>query len=51
VTQRLCLPVEREPEVATALAEIDPGYHREVVTISWTPHQSPGSAPGSGTHR
>lgn len=37
VTQRLCLPAEREPEVAAALADIDPGYHRDVVTISWTP--------------
>jgi len=41
VTQRLCLPAEREPDVAAALAGIDPGYHRDVVTISW----SPGSAP------
>jgi SAM-dependent methyltransferase len=47
VTQRLCLPVEREPEVATALAEIDPSYHRDVVTISWTP----GSALGNDTLR
>lgn len=37
VAQRLCLPEEREPEVAAALADIDPGYHRDVVTISWTP--------------
>ncbi len=36
VTQRLCLPVERESEVATALADVDPGYHRDLVTISWT---------------
>lgn len=47
VTQRLCLPEECEPEVAEALADIDPGYHRDVVTISWTP----GSAPRSDTHR
>jgi SAM-dependent methyltransferase len=38
VTQRLCLPADREREVAAALADIDPGYHRDVVTISWTPH-------------
>ncbi len=37
VAQRLCLPVEREPDVAQALADVDPGYHRDVVTISWTP--------------
>jgi SAM-dependent methyltransferase len=37
VTQRLCLPPEREPEVAAVLADVDPGYHRDVVTISWTP--------------
>jgi hypothetical protein len=37
VAQRLCLPEERESEVAAALAAIDPGYHRDVVTISWTP--------------
>ena len=37
VTQRLCLPVEREDEVAQSLADVDPGYHRDVVTVSWTP--------------
>ncbi|MEO8106556.1 MAG: class I SAM-dependent methyltransferase [Actinomycetes bacterium] len=36
-TQRLCLPVDRESEVAQALAEVDPGCHRDVVTVSWTP--------------
>lgn len=41
VTQRLCLPPEREPEVAAVLADVDPGYHRDVVTISWTPRQLP----------
>ena len=51
VTQRLCLPADREPEVAAALADIDPGYHRDVVTISWTPHRSREAAPQSGTHR
>jgi len=51
VTQRLCLPVDREHEVAAALSDIDPGYHRDVVTISWTPHRSPGSALRSSTHR
>jgi SAM-dependent methyltransferase len=50
VTQRLCLPVDREPEVAAALADLDPGYLRDVVTISWTPQQSRVSAPRSGTH-
>ena len=50
VTQRLCLPAEREPEVAAALADVDPGYHRDVVTISWTPHQSRDQAPRSGIH-
>ena len=38
---------ERAPEVAAALDDVDPGYHRDVVTISWTP----GSAPRSDTHR
>ncbi|MCZ3385883.1 MAG: class I SAM-dependent methyltransferase [Actinomycetia bacterium] len=47
VTQRLCLRVEREPEVAAAMAETDPGYHRDIVTISWTP----GSTPRNDTHR
>ena len=37
VAQRLCLPVERESDVAQALADVDPSYHRDVVTISWTP--------------
>lgn len=37
VARRLCLPAERVPEVVTALEHVDPGYHREVVTISWTP--------------
>jgi len=35
VTRRLCLPESREPEVAQVLADVDLGYHREVVTISW----------------
>jgi len=35
VTQRLCLPAEREPEVAAALRQMDDGYHREVVTLAW----------------
>lgn len=35
VTQRLCLPPEREPEVAEALVQMDDGYHREVVTVAW----------------
>ncbi len=37
VAQRLCLPVEREPDVAHALGDVAPGYHRDVVTVSWTP--------------
>ena len=37
VAQRLCLPVEREPEVALALSGMDTDYRRDVVTISWTP--------------
>jgi SAM-dependent methyltransferase len=37
VTQRLCLPVDREAEVAAALADVDPGHHRDIVTVSWTP--------------
>ncbi len=41
VAQRLCLPADREPDVAAALADIDPGYHRDVVTISWTPRSAP----------
>lgn len=49
VAQRICLPVEREPEVAAALADLDPGYRREVVTISWTPAAMRGSAPRTGT--
>ncbi len=36
VTRRLCLPEEREPEVAAALREVDDGYQREVVTMSWS---------------
>ncbi|MCZ3389939.1 MAG: methyltransferase domain-containing protein [Actinomycetia bacterium] len=47
VAQRLCLSEAREPDVAAALTDIDPGYHRDVVTISWTP----GSASRNGTHR
>jgi SAM-dependent methyltransferase len=47
VTQRLCLPPERAPEVAAAIKDVDAGYHRDVVTISWTP----GSAPRSDTLR
>jgi SAM-dependent methyltransferase len=35
VTRRLCLPEDREPEVAAYLAELPPVTHREVVTISW----------------
>ncbi|HUV48614.1 MAG TPA: methyltransferase domain-containing protein [Actinomycetes bacterium] len=37
VAQRLCLPVDRERDVAKALPDVDPGSHRDVVTISWTP--------------
>jgi SAM-dependent methyltransferase len=37
VAQRLCLPEEREAEVAAALADVDPGHHRDVVTVSWSP--------------
>jgi Methyltransferase domain len=36
VTQRLCLPADRESEVAEALVEMDNGYLREVVTITWS---------------
>ena len=36
VTQRLCLPADREPEVAAALVDMDNGYHREVVTVAWS---------------
>jgi len=43
VAQRLCLPQEREPEVGEALREMDSGYHRELVTVSWQ-----GGAGGSG---
>lgn len=35
VTQRLCLPPEREGDVAEALVDMDNGYHRDVVTVSW----------------
>jgi SAM-dependent methyltransferase len=37
VSRRLCLPPERIPEVAEALTDVEPGYHRDVVTIAWTP--------------
>ncbi len=40
VAQRLCLAEHRESEVAAALTDIDPGYHRDVVTISWTPESA-----------
>ena len=36
VTQRLCLPPDREAEVAEALVDMDNGYHREVVTVAWS---------------
>ena len=36
VTQRLCLPPDREAEVAAALVNMDNGYHREVVTLTWS---------------
>ena len=35
-TRRLCLPREREPEVAAALAEL-PARSRRVATLSWRP--------------
>ena len=35
VTQRLCLPEDRQGDVAAALADMDNGYHREVVTVAW----------------
>src|SRR5689334_3431062 len=34
-TRRLCLPVEREPEVAAALAHLPRPPARPVVTLSW----------------
>ncbi len=34
-TRRLCLPVEREPEVAAALAHLPHPATRPVVTLSW----------------
>ncbi len=37
VTQRLCLPESREPEVLEAVLKVSPDYHRDLVTISWTP--------------
>jgi SAM-dependent methyltransferase len=40
VTRRLCLPVEREPEVAAAMAQHPPAELRDRVTIGWA-----GSAP------
>lgn len=43
VTQRLCLPPERQQEVAEAIKDLDPGHHRDVVTISWTPGAAPRS--------
>ena len=35
VTRRLCLPVEREPEVAAALAGMPRPGTSPVVTLSW----------------
>ena len=35
VTRRLCLPVEREPEVAVQLADQPPVELRRMVTLSW----------------
>jgi SAM-dependent methyltransferase len=35
VTRRLCLPVEREPEVAVQLADQPPIELRRMVTLSW----------------
>jgi len=35
VTRRLCLPVEREPEVAVQLADQPPLELRRMVTLSW----------------
>jgi SAM-dependent methyltransferase len=37
VAQRLCLPESREPEVLKAVLTVSPDYHRDLVTISWTP--------------
>ena len=37
VTQRLCLPESREPEVAAMLREVEPEHRRDLVTVSWTP--------------
>jgi len=37
VAQRLCLPESREPEVLEAVLSVSPDYHRDLVTISWTP--------------
>jgi hypothetical protein len=34
-TRRLCLPVDREPEVAAALARVPHPATRPVVTMSW----------------
>jgi SAM-dependent methyltransferase len=36
VTRRLCLPPEREPEVAAQLAESPPVELRRVVTLTWS---------------
>jgi len=35
VAQRLCLPVDREPEVRQALESMPPANRREVVTVAW----------------
>ncbi len=40
VTRRLCLPVEREPDVAAALAAHPQPGRRPVVTVSWAGTQS-----------
>lgn len=43
VTRRLCLPVEREPEVQAALRDLSVPDRRQVMTLSWS--GSAGSAP------
>jgi hypothetical protein len=37
VRQALCLPAERDPEVAAALAENPPPPAREISTLWWDP--------------
>jgi Methyltransferase domain len=46
ITRRLCLPPEREPEVATQLADSPPVELRRVATLTWS-----GSAPNGGPRR